>query len=226
MGISRISMSQYLANLCHTTCTGPHTMLGLSVGLPAGLALGPPAPLGRHARRACRPPTSRWPSTRRRSPPSGAFHRSASIWTQRRSISAVWGYSSLSIMFLLMERSISWWTSASSHVWQKVARFWRALPSSSSSSEIAWKASGGRISSSGNWCDGRHGQQVPVGVDRVGVSLPRGLPLVQRHRGPPVGSVQRCDPPYRPTRARGRPNGRSVARPIGCAGRRPAPVPR
>ena len=39
MGISRISMSQYLANLCHTTWTGPHTMLGLSVDLPAASRL-------------------------------------------------------------------------------------------------------------------------------------------------------------------------------------------
>ncbi|MNI91996.1 hypothetical protein D3C73_1497360 [compost metagenome] len=31
---------------------------------------------------------------------SGAFHRSASIRQQRVSIRAVWGYSSLSIMFL------------------------------------------------------------------------------------------------------------------------------
>jgi hypothetical protein len=38
---------------------------------------------------------------------SGAFQRSASIWTQRRSSSAVWGYSSLSIRFLSMQRSIS-----------------------------------------------------------------------------------------------------------------------
>ncbi len=88
-------------------------------------------------------------------PSSGAFHRSASIWTHRRSISAVCGYSSLSIMFLLIDRSISWWTSSSSHVWQKVARFWRALPSSRSSSEMAWKASSRRISSFGNTWDGR-----------------------------------------------------------------------
>ena len=49
IGISRISMSQYFANLCHTTCTAPHTMFGLSVGLPVGLSLGPPPPLGGHA---------------------------------------------------------------------------------------------------------------------------------------------------------------------------------
>ena len=79
-------------------------------------------------------------------PLSGAFHRSASIWTHRRSISAVWGYSSLSIMFLLIDRSINRWTSSSSQVWQNVARFWRAFPSSSSSSEMAWNVSSARCS--------------------------------------------------------------------------------
>ena len=54
---------------------------------------------------------------------SGAFHRSASMCTQRRSISADCGYSSLSIRFLFMARSIRWWTWGSSQVWQKVARF-------------------------------------------------------------------------------------------------------
>ncbi len=137
MGISRISMSQYLANLCHTTWTGPHTMLGLSVGLPSA------SRLARHRHLAAMPPSmqaSDEPMAEQptASPPSGAFHRSPSICTHRRSISAVWGYSSLSIMFLLMDRSINLWTSSSSQVWQKVARFWRALPSSSSSSEMAW----------------------------------------------------------------------------------------
>ena len=115
------------------------------------------------------------------SPPSGAFHRSASICTHRRSISAVWGYSSLSIMFLLMDRSISLWTSSSSQVWQKVARFWRALPSSSSSSEMAWKASSGRISSSGNRWEGRRGQQVLAGVDRIEELVADGHVLVEGH---------------------------------------------
>ena len=54
----------------------------------------------------------------------------------RRSISAVAGYSSRSIMFLLIASSMSAVTSGSSHVWQKVARFWRALPSSIISSAI------------------------------------------------------------------------------------------
>src|SRR5664279_668760 len=34
MGISRISTSQYLANLCQHTCTGPQTIFSLSVGFP------------------------------------------------------------------------------------------------------------------------------------------------------------------------------------------------
>ena len=61
---------------------------------------------------------------------SGAFHRSASMCTQRDSISAVCGYSSLSIMFLLTDSAIRARTSGSTHVWQNVARFCRALPSS------------------------------------------------------------------------------------------------
>ena len=54
-----------------------------------------------------------------------------------------------------MQRSINLWISGSSHVWQNVARFWRALPSRSSSSEIAWNASAGRISSAGQSFEGR-----------------------------------------------------------------------
>ena len=56
---------------------------------------------------ACRPPTSRWPKCRRCWPPRGAFHRSAIMCTHRRSISAVCGYSSRSIMFLLTDSAIS-----------------------------------------------------------------------------------------------------------------------
>jgi hypothetical protein len=69
---------------------------------------------------------------------SGACHRSARIDTQRRSISAVCGYSSLSIMFLSTLSAISWDACGSIHVVTKVARFSRALPSSSSSSWISW----------------------------------------------------------------------------------------
>ncbi len=154
MGISRISMSQYLANLCQTTWTGPHTMLGESVGFPAAwrlarqrhLAAIPPS------MQASDDPMAEHPTA---SPVAGAFHRSARMWTQRRSSSAVWGYSSLSMRFLSIQRSINWWISVSSHVWQNVARFWRALPSRSNSSAIAWYASAGRISSEGQSFHGR-----------------------------------------------------------------------
>jgi hypothetical protein len=40
----------------------------------------------------------------------GAFHRSPTILTHFRSILADCGYSSLSIQFLLIDRSISLWT--------------------------------------------------------------------------------------------------------------------
>ena len=45
-------------------------------------------------------------------PPAGvgAFHRSATMFTQRASIAADCGYSSLSIQFLLIDTSISLWT--------------------------------------------------------------------------------------------------------------------
>ncbi len=82
---------------------------------------------------------------------SGAFHKSAIMCTHRRSISAVCGYSSLSIMFLLIDSAISARTSGSSHVWQNVARFCRALPSSISSSDTTWNASAGAVSSRGKW---------------------------------------------------------------------------
>ncbi len=65
---------------------------------------------------------------------SGACHRSASIATQRRSSSAVRGYSSLSIMFLSRHSLISTPACGSIQVVTKVARFSRALPSSISSS--------------------------------------------------------------------------------------------
>lgn len=65
---------------------------------------------------------------------SGAFHRSASIATHRRSSSAVRGYSSLSIMFLSRHSAIRTPASGSIQVVTKVARFSRELPSSMSSS--------------------------------------------------------------------------------------------
>lgn len=65
--------------------------------------------------------------------PGGAFQRSARMLTQRASISAVCGYSSLSIMFLSRHSFIRRCTPSSDQVVQKVARFWAALPSRRSS---------------------------------------------------------------------------------------------
>ena len=58
------------------------------------------------------------------------------MFTQRRSISAVCGYSSLSIMFLSNVSAISFSASGSIHVVTNVAMFSRELPSSSNSSWI------------------------------------------------------------------------------------------
>ena len=59
----------------------------------------------------------------------GEFHKCPGMCTHRASISAVCGYSSLSTTFLSMQSSISWCTSGFAQDWQKVAGFWRELPS-------------------------------------------------------------------------------------------------
>src|ERR1700733_1725704 len=142
-------MSQYRANLCHTTWTGPHTMFGWSVGLPSACRFA------RHRHLAAMPASMQASEDPIADAPTvlaawGACHRSASMWTQRRSTSAVCGYSSLSIMFLLTDSAIRARSSGSAHVWQKVARFWRALPSSISSSDTTWNASLACVWSLGN----------------------------------------------------------------------------
>ena len=68
---------------------------------------------------------------------SGAWNRCATMFTQRRSISAVCGYSSLSIMFLSNASAIRRSASGSIHVVTNVARLSRELPSRSSSSWIS-----------------------------------------------------------------------------------------
>lgn len=85
---------------------------------------------------------------------SGAFHRWASIDTQRRSSSAVRGYSSLSIMFLSRHSAIRTSTCGSIHVVTNVARLSRALPSSISSSWTSWYAVEGGMGSPGSRCLG------------------------------------------------------------------------
>jgi hypothetical protein len=134
IGTSRISTSQYRANLCQTTWTGPQTKFGRSAGWPAARRRA------RHRHLAAIPASMQASEEPMAEAPtvlteSGAFHRSAIMCTHRRSITAVCGYSSRSIRFLLIARAISARTSGSSHVWQNVARFCRALPSSISSSE-------------------------------------------------------------------------------------------
>ena len=66
----------------------------------------------------------------------GALNSSLTMLMQRRSISAVCGYSSLSIMFLSNDSAMSLSACGSIHVVTNVARFSRLLPSSSSSSWI------------------------------------------------------------------------------------------
>ena len=80
---------------------------------------------------------------------SGACHRLARMFTQRRSSSAVCGYSSLSIMFLSKHSAISCCACGSIHVVTNVARLSRALPSRISSSRTACSAVSGSMPCSG-----------------------------------------------------------------------------
>ena len=68
---------------------------------------------------------------------SGEFQRSESIRTHRASISAVIGYSSLSIMFFSAVSAMRRPAVLGIHVVTNVARFRRAAPSTSSSLEIS-----------------------------------------------------------------------------------------
>ncbi|SCD58943.1 hypothetical protein GA0115236_11314 [Streptomyces sp. IgraMP-1] len=74
---------------------------------------------------------------------SGACQRSARIATHRRSISAVRGYSSLSMRFLSRHSAITAAPSGSIQVVTKVARFCRAFPSSITSSCTIRRATSG-----------------------------------------------------------------------------------
>ncbi len=95
---------------------------------------------------------------------SGAFHKSASIATQRFSSSAVRGYSSLSIMFLSRHSAIRTPASGSIQVVTKVARFRRELPSSISSSCTSWAAVIGGSGASGSRCLGGASDMPPTGL--------------------------------------------------------------
>jgi hypothetical protein len=114
----------------------PITRFGLSAGLPAARRLrcqrrfsaSPPSIA------ASLDPVVEHPVA---SPTSGACQRLLRMLTQRLSISAVCGYSSLSIMFLSKHSAISFSACGSIHVVTNVATFKRALPSSISSSWIS-----------------------------------------------------------------------------------------
>ena len=84
------------------------------------------------------------------------------MWTQRRSISAVCGYSSLSMTFLSAASAISRAACGSIHVVTKVARLSRALPSSISSSWTIWYATSGSIGSLGMRSLGTPERVAPV----------------------------------------------------------------
>lgn len=81
--------------------------------------------------------------------------------TQRRSSSAVCGYSSLSIMFLSTHSSIRARASGSMEVVTKVARFRRALPSSISSSRMICAATAGSSSPCGSSSRGTDSSSPP-----------------------------------------------------------------
>src|SRR5262249_10428055 len=85
----------------------------------------------------------------------GAFQRLLRMLTQRTSIAAVCGYSSLSIMFLSKHSDISLSACGSIQVLTKVARLSRALPSSINSSWMIWYATSGASSPLGSSCRGR-----------------------------------------------------------------------
>ncbi len=87
-------------------------------------------------------------------PCSGACHRLARMFTHRDSSSAVCGYSSLSIMFLLRHSVISCSAWGSIHVVTNVARLSRALPSRVSSSRTAWSAVSGSSPCRASRCRG------------------------------------------------------------------------
>ena len=81
--------------------------------------------------------------------PDGACQRLARMLTQRRSSSAVCGYSSLSIMFLSKHSAMSRRACGSIQVVTNVARFSRALPSRISSSRTSCSAVSGSMPSGG-----------------------------------------------------------------------------
>jgi hypothetical protein len=157
IGTIRGSTDQYRQNFSQHTCTfEPMTRLGGPAGAPAA------ARAARHRHSRAIPPSMHasldpvveqpvdpaWPASGAPDM-AGACHRSARMATQRRSSSAVCGYSSLSIMFLLRHSAMSTSACGSIHVVTNVARFCRALPSRMSSSRTTCSAVSGSMPRSG-----------------------------------------------------------------------------
>ena len=204
-------MSQYRANLCHTTWTGPHTMFGLSVGLPSARRFARQRHLAAipASMQASEEPTAEAPTVLAA---SGACQRSAIMCTQRYSISAVCGYSSWSIMFLLTDSAIRpapRVPPTSGRTWPgSAARCRRA----SARPPPAGTHPSGTVSSGGNRYFGDRPGQVPIGEHAVLHLLTDGLALVQWHgRHLLDGERSRCRYPpddrcatHRALRGRGR----------------------
>ena len=201
IGTYRGSTSQYRQNFSqHTWTLEPITRFGRAArawqrpcGGPASATAGP-------SRRACRPRSTRWSSSRPIVRPRWAFHRLPRMFTQRLSSSAVCGYSSLSIMFLGAHSAISSSASGSIHVVTNVARFSLALPSRISSSRTTCSAVRGSMLCSGSRYRGMSqallaevdGIDLEFGVRGVLVDL-----LVQCHGTSLTGN--RSPLPARPT---------------------------
>ncbi len=129
--------------LPHDLDVGAEHEVGPIASAPIAVPARAPPPLHRQARehdRLARPDRRRAHAVA----VAGALNRSLTMLTHRRSISAVCGYSSLSIMFLSNDSAMSRSASGSIHVVTNVARFSRELPSSSSSSWISLYAASGR----------------------------------------------------------------------------------
>ncbi len=148
IGTRRGSTCQYRQNFSQQTCTlDPMTRFG-----------GPDAPrraaAARHRHSSAIPPSMHASLDPVVEQPVGvpprACHRWARMLTQRRSSSAVCGYSSLSIMFLLKVWDISSSAWGSIQVVTNVARFSRALPSRISSSRTTCSAVSGSMLCSGS----------------------------------------------------------------------------
>jgi hypothetical protein len=150
-----------LANFSQQTWTlMPITMLGWPAGLPAAirafrqrrLSASPPS-MAASLEPVVEHPVA-WST-------SGACHRWLRILTHRVSISAVFGYSSLSIMFLSKHSAMSRSACGSAQVLTNVARFSRAFPSSISSSWMIWYATSGGSSSEPQRCRDRRPGSSP-----------------------------------------------------------------